>query len=279
MSHETVKLAEGGLHLSVDAPPAAEGRPILLLSAMGVPARFYSRFAGELAAAGHPVVRVHWRDEDRDFPKRNPGYGYAHLAEVDVPAAARYTRERFGADPVVVGHSLGGQIAATSAVEGGPYAGIVILASGTNHWRGSGPLWALGLLFVCCFWAPLVVRLVGFWPGMRFGFGGRQPRQMMLDWSRLGRTGKFLPAGARVDHERALAELSLPVLAFSVAGDHYVTPGAMQNLTKKLTGCEVDHVHWRAENHDQRGHFNWAKAEDGPSRELLAWIDVAAPSA
>ena len=109
-----------GLKLTVDRPAESTGRVLVLLAAMGTPAKYYDRFVGGLVSLGHPVVRVRWRDEDRDFPLSNPGYGYADLAEVDAPDAINWTRDEFGEDPIVVGHSLGGQIASISAAGSGP---------------------------------------------------------------------------------------------------------------------------------------------------------------
>lgn len=274
MPSETFIL-ESGLMLTLDLAgkdsPAATA-PILLLPAMGTPASYYDTFTDTLLALGHDVVRVHWRDEDRHFPRRHPDHGYAEVTEREVPDAAAFTRARLGSDPIVIGHSLGGQIAPLSAAAGGPYRGIVLLASGTNYWRGSGVLWALWLAFICCAFMPLAVRVFGFWPGGRFGFGGRQSKQMMLDWARLGRSGKFLPRGARIDHEAALAELELPVLALSVAGDIYVSRGAFDHLVGKLARCQVDREHWSASAHAHRGHFNWTKTSHGPAPLIHDWI-------
>lgn len=261
-----------GLKLTIDWPAEPRAKAILLLPAMGVPARYYDRFVGSPCALGHPVVRVHWRDEDRTFPRKNPKHGYAEMVEREVPAAARATRERFGDSPVVLGHSLGGQLAPLSVALGGPFAGLVLLASGTNYWRGSGVFWAAWMAFICFIFMPIAVRMFGFWPGGRFGFGGRQSKQMMLDWARLGRSGRFLPAAATLDHEAALRELELPVLALSVAGDIYVSRGSMDHLVGKLSGCRVDREHWRASAHAHRGHFNWTKTSDGPAALIHDWI-------
>ncbi len=270
---------ESELLLSVDdAAGGANAQPILLLPAMGVPASYYDPLVAGLTEAGHPVVRLHWRDEDRSYPKRHKNYGYADLAEVDIPAAAAYTRERFGVDPVVLGHSLGGQVSVISAAKGGPYAGIVVAASGTNYWRGSGLAWALGVGFVSFIFAPIAVRVFGYWPGGRFGFGGRQCSRLIRDWARLGRTGKFLPEGATLDHEAKLRELELPILALTVAGDRYVSPGATTNLIEKLERSHVEHTHWRAPQRENRGHFAWAKATTGPAEIIHEWAQRIVPT-
>ncbi|MGK2878881.1 MAG: alpha/beta hydrolase family protein [Solirubrobacterales bacterium] len=259
-----------GLKLTVDEPAARTSPAIILLAAMGTPAKYYDRFAKGLLDRGHPVVRVRWRDEDRDFPINNPDYGYAELAEVDAPAAVRWTRERFGADPIVLGHSLGGQIASISAAGSGPLAGIAVIASGTNYWRGSGMRWALGVGAVSVV-APLIVRVFGYWPGGRLGFGGRQAATVMRDWARLGRTGRFEPAHAKTDLEGSLKDYEGPLLSLTVSGDFYVSKGATESLLTKMTGAQIERRHWKPEKHSHRGHFGWTRADLEPAEIIHQW--------
>lgn len=266
-----------GLKLTIDLPEDRTARTIVLLPAMGVPAKYYDAFVGTLISLGHPVVRVRWRDEDRDFPISNPSYGYADLAEVDAPAAVSWARDAFGEDPIVCGHSLGGQIATISAAKAGPSAGIVVIASGTNYWRGSGLRWALGVGIVSWLVAPVVVRIFGYWPGGRLGFGGRQTKTMIRDWARLGRTGRFEPAHAEVNHEAALREIDAPVLSLTIASDQYVSIGATEQLLSKLERASIEREHWRPSDHAHRGHFHWARAEHGPPEILHNWIAQHAP--
>lgn len=271
---ETVEIS-GGLKLTVDVPAEKTERVLVMFAAMGTPAKYYDKFVSRLVALGHPVVRVRWRDEDRDFPLENPDYGYADLAEIDAPAAIAWTRARFGEDPIVVGHSLGGQIASISAAGAGPLAGIALIASGTNYWRGSGLKWALGIGSVSVI-APLIVRIFGYWPGGRLGFGGRQAAGVIRDWARLGRTGRFEPAGAKTDLEGSLREYVGPVLSLTIAGDAYVSKGATESLLNKLTSATIERDRWKPEEHSHRGHFGWTRAESKPAEIIHEWATRAA---
>lgn len=259
-----------GLKLTVDRPAEKTARVIVLLAAMGTPAKYYDRFVRGLIERGHPVVRVRWRDEDRDFPLNNPNYGYADLAEVDAPAAINWTREQFGEDPIVVGHSLGGQIASISAAGSGPLAGIAVIASGTNYWRGSGLRWALSVGAVSVI-APLIVRIFGYWPGGRLRFGGRQTANVMRDWARLGRTGRFEPEHAKTDLEGSLKQYDGPFLSLTIRGDAYVSKGATESLLAKLTSAKIERQHWKPEEHSHRGHFGWTRADSEPAEIIHSW--------
>jgi len=270
---ETVEIS-GGLKLTVDVPPQKTERVLVMFAAMGTPAKYYDKFVSGLVALGHPVVRVRWRDEDRDFPLENPDYGYADLAEIDAPAAIAWARSRFGENPIVVGHSLGGQIASISAAGAGPLAGIALIASGTNYWRGSGLKWALGIGSVSVI-APLIVRIFGYWPGGRLGFGGRQAAGVIRDWARLGRTGRFEPARAKTDLEGSLREYVGPVLSLTIAGDAYVSKGATESLLNKLTSATIERDRWSPDQHSHRGHFGWTRAESKPAEIIHDWATRA----
>lgn len=260
----------GGLKLTVDRPAERSARTLVLLAAMGTPAKYYDRFVAGLVSLGHPVVRVRWRDEDRDFPINNPDYGYADLAEVDAPAAIAWAREAFGEDPIVCGHSLGGQIASIAAAGSKPIAGIAIIASGTNYWRGSGVRWAVGVGAVSVF-APLVVRTLGHWPGGRLGFGGRQTAGVIRDWARLGRTGRFEPDHAKTDLEGSLREYDGPYLALTIAGDELVGRGATDHLLCKLPNAKIERKRWSPDERSHRGHFGWTRAESKPAEIIHEW--------
>ncbi|MBB5156287.1 putative alpha/beta hydrolase [Saccharopolyspora phatthalungensis] len=65
--------------------------------------------------------------------------------------------------------------------------------------------------------------LFGYWPGQRFGFGGCQAVDLMQDWARQARTGRYRLNGSATDYETALLELRQPLLTVSVAGDR-LTP-------------------------------------------------------
>ncbi|MFT4048699.1 MAG: hypothetical protein QM648_02540 [Solirubrobacterales bacterium] len=261
----------GGLKLTVDLPQERSATPIVLLPAMGVPAKYYDVFVRGLNRLGHPVVRVRWRDEERSFPVEHPEFGYADLAEHDAPDAITWTREQFGESPLLIGHSLGGQIASMSAAGSLPLAGLGVIASGTNHWRGSGFRWAIGVGIMSWIVAPLIVRAVGYWPGGRLGFGGRQAKTLMLDWARLGRTGRFEPSRATTDFEAGLRSLELPVLALNIASDIYVSRGATENLLGKMPAASITREYWKSESRANRGHFHWVKAEHGPAEIVHEW--------
>ncbi|MEU1916090.1 hypothetical protein [Streptomyces massasporeus] len=96
---------------------------------------------------------------------------------------------------VLIGHSLGGQLALlSSATELTGVHAVVLTAAGSVWWRGFGSVRGLRNLVGSQLFAALTTAL-GYWPGERLGFGGTQPTAVMRDWAR----GRTAPAATRCE--------------------------------------------------------------------------------
>lgn len=272
----TVTLRDGA-ELAVHHWPGAPGEPLVVVwPALGVPARFYRRFATTLVAQGLGVAVVDLRGhgDSRPRPDASARYGYHELATVDYPAAFTALRERAPGSPVLLlGHSLGGQIGLMYAARN-PAAldGILLVAAGTPHFRaypgltGLIPLLGTGIVAG-------VAAVRGYWPGDVLRFAGRQSQVLMSDWARMARTGRYRPAGADVDYEELIATLRLPVLAVSVGGDTLAPPGAVDALCGLLRAADVSRWHL-----DERlGHMAWARRSEPIATEIVRWIGKTLP--
>ncbi len=102
--------------------------------------------------------------------------------------------------------------------------------------------------------------MVGWWPGDRLGFGGRQASGVMRDWAHLVRTGQF-PTIDGVEPESVLAEVAVPVLAVSVDGDRHTPAQTLDHLCAKLPAAAVTRHHYTiAESGAAMDHFRWTRA-------------------
>lgn len=242
--------------------PAA---PVLIfLSALGTPARVYGRLGREMVQHGVQVCAPDWRGIGSSSIRagRASDFGYRHLIELDLTALIETVRQRFPEAPIWLGgHSLGGQLALLGAAANpGPIAGVALIASGSVHWpcyAGKLRLAVRSLVVL----SRLASPVLGYFPGARVGFGGREAAGVMRDWSHLVVTGKYRPKGSDVDYEHALRLLKLPVLALTFAGDAWSPEPAAKALLSKLPGNSSVHWHWR--NSDTAGlavdHYSWIK--------------------
>ncbi|MEU7650141.1 alpha/beta hydrolase family protein [Streptomyces huasconensis] len=273
-------------------PPPAPA--VLILPAMGTPARFYRRFARHLHGEGLTVLTADLRGQGeaatpratdrgaRDHGYRTPdhGYrthdhGYRALVEEDLPAVLRAVRAELGPEPplYLLGHSLGGQLCLLYAALGaGPAVdGVALVASGSVWFRAYGPLRAPGLLLGQVLIAATATAL-GRWPGARLGFGGNQPKGVMRDWAHQGLTGRYAAKGATLDYEVALATLDLPVLAVSVEHDTLAPASALDHLLGKVPRARLTRRHYTAREAGARlDHFAWTRAGGPLAKQVAAW--------
>lgn len=247
---------------------------VLLMPAMGVAADYYDRFAAQLAERGLAVTTVDLRGVGTSSvrPEARPGFGYATMVENDVPAYVETARVAAPGRPLfVVGHSLGGHLAVLHAAhEPRAFDAMAFVACGTLHyaaWPGLARYRILASTQV----AATIGRVVGYFPGHRVGFGGRQPASLMRDWARQSRTGRYTIHGARLDYDAALLAVTAPALGVAVAGDDFAPPGSTQGLLDKLGSTRRELVVAEPDFRLARPtdpHFRWAK--DGSPRIVEA---------
>ena len=249
------------------AAGAGPTTPVVVLQpAMGMKARYYNAFVEALATAGVHAVVAEQRGHEAvvgvdggRLPSRTYDFGYAELVE-DLGAAIATVRAEFPDAPLhVLGHSLGGQIAVMYAAQHpGVLAGLILVASGTPHWRVFGRR----LLFAS-YAFPLVASAVGYFPGARLNFAGREARGLMRDWGHLARTGRLV-AG-----ESGLAGVTVPVLSVSIEDDWLGPPASIDGLVAKLPRATVTRVHVDVGGID---HFRWARQGDPVVPLVTGWL-------
>lgn len=193
-----------GEHVTATFTPAGtDDAPLLVIwPAFGTPATFYRHLTPALAEEGMASLVVEY--PGRETPRgigRHPTYGYDVLAQQVHEAVMTAAHElRPNAPVFLLGHSLGGHVAMFAAATHpeGPAAprGVIFAASGNPYWRAYGVTgFACSLMGTASMAA--VARAVGYWPGDRLRFWGRQSRVLVADWARLARTGQGNPLGRR----------------------------------------------------------------------------------
>lgn len=251
-------------------PDPGTGPVLVMLPAMGTPARYYRPFAQALHANGFAVVAADLRGNGASTPRpgRASRYGYTELVD-DVAAIRATLADRVDGRPLVLaGHSLGGQLAVLhAALSGGAgIAGLVLLTAAPPYWRGY-PAPARYALLPYIQGIGATATLLGVWPG--WGFGGRQARRVMTDWAATSRRGRFGRIGG-VDPEPAIAALPTPVLAITIEPDRYIPRAVADAFLARLTCAPVEREHYGA---DALGapvdHFKWVRAS-GPIAARVA---------
>ncbi|WP_165829744.1 alpha/beta fold hydrolase [Amnibacterium flavum] len=264
LSETGFRIESVGASLTVAASGVVDPvRPsVLFLPALGVPLGYYGPLFEAWAGRGRAVFGA----ETRGMPlspvhNRASATGYAALVGHDVPALVGAVGERSPGGVMVVGHSLGGQVALLAAAAGRiDVDAVVAVASGTSAVESVPTLpGRLRRRFEIAV-VRSTISTLGYWPGHRLGFGGRQSRDLMADWAYEARRGGYRLAGDATDYEAALGRLEVPTLLVGIEGDELITPRALRHLADRLPPS-VDTVEVPESPDRQHGHFAWARRD------------------
>lgn len=246
------------------AAGSATAPVLVFFSALGTPAKVYGRFGSEMQEQGIHFCAPDWRGIDSSSVRasRKTNFGYRKMVELDMASVLAGVRQRLPQAPIWVGgHSLGGQLALLyGATHPDQIAGVVLIASGTIHMRCYPMAMRAGIraLLGLAAWSRATL---GYFPGRRLGFGGREASGVMQDWGHVARTGRYEPVGSKKDYEMAIATLKRPVLAINFAADTWAPAPAGKGLLDKLQAQPG--VHWCWSAADTKGvvldHFSWLK--------------------
>lgn len=284
MSSELIQVDVGDGHrlvVEVFEAPGADA-VVVMLPAMGITSGWYSQVATALVHAGLAVAVADWRGHGTSNVRaaRSVNWGYRQLAEVDVPATLNAVKQRFPGLPVyALGHSLGGQVASLHAAAfPGEFAGVALIASVTLHYKDWGFPRSWGVLAFTQIVRAIALAL-GYFPGNRLRFAGREGRQQMIDWANNGLTGRWVLGGSANEYERLLAEIDIPVLMMSIEGDPYTPDRALATHLSKMPRAAVTRHQWTDSDLEPGGlhHLKWVRHSGPIVDKLRDWIESTRP--
>lgn len=273
----TATAADGASHEVLEVAAGAPRAALVWLPALGVPARSYLPMAVAMAGAGVSVAIHEWRGIGSSTVRasRDADWGYAELLAHDLPGTAAVAARRFRGLPVVWGgHSLGGQFATMQlALQPDLGRGLVLVGSGLPWWRAQRPHIATALAGAQLLLPPLTSAL-GYLPGRRLGFGGREARGVMADWLHCVRTGRYRVRGRDIDPEAALSRLDLPALGLVLEADAFGPRSALEALLAKTAVVPTVRSLGEAQLGVSADHFAWMKKPGAVAGLVVDWMDT-----
>lgn len=233
---------------------AGEGdKPVVTVHcATAVHSRYYSRFAGWLAAQGYDVLTYDYRGIGGSRPAslRRFTADWLDWGWLDADAVLRFAETRFpGRAYYTVGHSIGG-VAAVLAPASERLAGIVTVGSQFAYWRDYQRDGRLAMLLRWHLVMPLLTEALGYFPGKRLGWLEDVPKGVVRNWSRMG--PGFAASLARGRHgvsrvtaeavERHFAAVTAPLLAMSCTDDPFATAAATDRFLALTPNAPKTHL-------------------------------------
>ncbi len=243
---ERVRCNDGfELPVSVFAP-AGPRAVLVVAAAMGVPRRYYGKFAADMAARGIAAVTFDYRGiGDAAASLRDPaGTTFQDWGRLDLHAVLEHVYAKFHGLPVfLAGHSAGAQIVGLTP-HAEKLAGLVFVAGPRPHVsqdRGSYRI------FSTLWWYVLVPlgSLFAWFPARKLGFSSVDvPSGVTREWGRWARSPRYLfTPRFGIDTSRyprlRYPRLRLPLLAWSFTDDLYTPPASAEALLSEYPNARV----------------------------------------
>ena len=253
------------------------GAVVALMPALGIPARFYEPLALALQAAGTPVLLMEQRGHGESAlrPSRTVDFGYREALTEDIPALLDWLQASQPERPVVLmGHSLGGHYAAITAGRLPSRVNGVILGACGSAWIEAFSGKVRNQLRVLLTLIPLLSRTLGYFPGDKVGFAGREARRLMQDWLQLARHNRYEAAGLDEDLEAGIRHYSGPLLTLRMSDDDFAPEAAMRAVSERFTSARLtERVLDAATLGDRADHVRWVRTPQAVVREIRDWLD------
>jgi predicted alpha/beta hydrolase len=259
---------------------------LLVLPALGIQARLYRKLGSRLSEAGIRTVTLEQRGHGRSRLRasRSCDYGFREWLRTDIPAAVDWLRSREPDAPVyLAGHSLGGHLALMArSLYPEQIAGVVLLTTATPYYGCFHGATRLKVRFLIAS-VPVMTTVLGYYPGHRMGFGGREARRLMADWLVMARENRYSARGLEhEDLERRVQSDACSVLSIHCDGDDLAPLPAVEGVTKRLHEHHIDWFRITSQALGVRAdHVSWAKHPDVAAAAIADWIShrSARPSA
>lgn len=235
----------------------------------------YAHVVRALTSHGYAVYTVDHRGHGRSEGERGVIGRFDDYVD-DFGLLVRHaTRETPGAPLVVVGHSMGGLIAARYALAQQEEIAALVLSGPAFKIDEGMPGWRRSLLMFLGRVAPGLAA-----PPTAVGVLARDPeieRQFAADPlnvntpTRLGFVRALLLAGE--DAQRRFAELRLPMLLMHGAEDKLTSPRATEALHDQAPSADKTLKLWPENRHEIFNDYE----KDAVIAEMLAWLDARFP--
>lgn len=273
MADEIAFTTVGGTQrATVSRPEDTPRGAVLVAPALGIRASYYRKLCAGLNQLGFVTTAVDLpgHGESPARANRRTDWGYASVIEHYSSALRAFHTAAPGLPKFVVGHSIGGQVALMTAGTDVPgLSGVVVVASGCPYWRTwdgtdayrvRAAAWAFGSM----------TRALGVFPGDKVGFGGREPKTLIVQWAHAAQTGHY--SLGDFDGDALLARPGPPTLGIRVEGDTLAPERSVKLTLDRLTDRDVSFERWSTAPHGGN-HNRWPSEPGHVATRVSAFAD------
>ena len=239
---------------------------VLVAPAMAIGSQYYTRLTAGFERVGWTARALPRRGFEAGAPRASRTHDWSYGDEIgDIADAVAQARSLEPARPVLIlGHSLGGQLAVGHQLTCDPADGIITVGACVPHYRhyrfGGVHVAAMGCLAV-----PALTAACGYLP--RPAFGGPGARTLMREWARMARTGRT--------PFTAVEPIATPSLLISMHDDTLAPKRGVDDLARRFfePKCVV-REHLRPDDVPEgvsNDHIAWARTPSAVVDRTVAW--------
>jgi predicted alpha/beta hydrolase len=244
---------------------------------MGVSANFYAPFAYMLVKQGLNVVTADLRGHGESYirPGRNVDFGYREMVLYDWPCVLAQVKMLFPHSvKLILGHSLGGQLSTLYLAENPTSIdSLIMVAAPSLYYKDWQFPRSITLLFSTQIFH-WIAKVFGYFPGRKIGIGGTEAMQLVGDWARIVRKGRYDMINQTIDYESSLRLLRIPVLAISFTDDGFAPKRAVDRLCQKMPNICLTRWHLAPVDFGCKklGHFWWINQGESLVDRISCWL-------
>lgn len=245
---------------------------LIILPAIGVAIAKYQKLINELKQKHINVIAADYPGCGRNTPQVSAqfDYGYRDIIEDFIPQLITVAQQCSQQRPVLFGHSLGGQLATLSAINNNvKVIGVATGHVGIKFWNNKAQFNLLKALVAI----KILSLRYGYFPGFKVGFGHKEAKTLMRDWSRilLSNTYKHV-----IDSEQRLDK---PALFIQLHQDSWATMRATQGLSDYFQFPQIE-VLDLTRSVPGNQHSIWLKKPEQIVDACIKWLELRSePSA
>jgi predicted alpha/beta hydrolase len=233
---------------------------------MGIGSRYYRPLVEAFEVRGWSAVALPRRGFEPEGVRASRGHDWSYSDEVDVIAhrVAAARAEAPDRPVILLGHSLGAQLAAGHQLNHPPADGLISVGGCLPHHRDY-PLGGLPLLIQAGVIIPALTALFGYLP--KPAFGGPGARTQMREWARMALTGRTpfpVPAPIRA-----------PALVVALEGDRLAPEKPVRSFAARLFAPDTVTI-WRYRHAEvpagaSNDHTGWARRPEPVVDRIVTW--------
>lgn len=253
-----------------------DSRVMVISPAMAVGQRFYERLARFFNEHGYTVVTFDYRGigdslQDgrglKDFVA-----SVSDWALLDQRAVFSWVRKELRPERLVLlGHSLGGQVAGLNS-DVAEVDAMVTVCSQSGYWKLQGGWEPLKVWFHVSITFPALCALYGYMPWSKFAKACDIPKAAALQWASWCRHPDYLFGDSTLPLER-FQRFEAPILALSVDDDAWGTARSVDALMRRYPNVERRHLVPADFGLAKMGHFGFFREESTPVwHTVLDWL-------